>query len=106
MALEVQHLRKTYGKFKVVDDVSFFVRTGEIVGLLGPSGAGKTTTIHMMLGLISPIAGIVRIFGKRFEEHRAEILEKVRFTHAYVEVLIRLTVFENLMVFASLTRNS
>ena len=66
---EVQHLTKIYGNFKAVDDVSFFVRTGEIVGLLGPSGAGKTTTIHMMLGLVSPSAGSVRIFGKRFEEN-------------------------------------
>jgi ABC-2 type transport system ATP-binding protein len=100
--LEVQHLTKTYGNFRVVDDVSFFVRTGEIVGLLGPSGAGKTTTIHMMLGLISPTAGSVRIFGKHFEEHRAEILEKVSFTAPYVQFPIRLTVFENLMVFARL----
>jgi ABC-2 type transport system ATP-binding protein len=100
--LEVQHLTKIYGNFRVVDDVSFFVRTGEIVGLLGPSGAGKTTTIHMMLGLISPTAGSVRIFGKHFEEHRAEILEKVSFTAPYVQFPIRLTVFENLMVFARL----
>src|SRR5260370_42572756 len=99
MALEVQHLRKTYGKFKVVDDVSFFVRTGEIVGLLGPSGAGKTTTIHMMLGLIAPTSGSVRIFGKRFAENRAEILEKVSFTAPNVQLTIRLTVFENLMSF-------
>jgi ABC-2 type transport system ATP-binding protein len=100
--VEVQHLTKIYGNFRVVDDVSFFVRTGEIVGLLGPSGAGKTTTLHMMLGLISPSAGSVRIFGKRFEESRAEILEKVSFTAPYVQFPIRLTVFENLMVFARL----
>ena len=100
--VEVQHLTKIYGNFRVVDDVSFFVRTGEIVGLLGPSGAGKTTTLHMMLGLISPSAGSVRIFGKRFEENRAEILEKVSFTAPYVQFPIRLTVFENLMVFARL----
>jgi ABC-2 type transport system ATP-binding protein len=100
--LEVQHLTKIYGHFKAVDDVSFSVRTGEIVGLLGPSGAGKTTTIHMILGLISPSAGRVSIFGKRFEENREEILEKVSFTAPYVQFPIRLTVFENLMVFARL----
>src|ERR1700738_1028831 len=87
--LEVQHLSKAYGSFRAVDDVSFFVRTGEIVGLLGPSGAGKTTTIHMLLGLVSPSAGSVRIFGNRFEENRAEILEKVSFTAPYVQFPIR-----------------
>jgi ABC-2 type transport system ATP-binding protein len=95
--LEVQHLTKIYGNFRAIDDVSFFVRTGEIVALLGPSGAGKTTTIHLMLGLISPSAGSVRIFGKRFEENRDEILEKVSFTAPYVQFPIRLTVFENLI---------
>jgi ABC-2 type transport system ATP-binding protein len=100
--VEVQHLTKVYGNFRAVDDVSFFIRPGEIVGLLGPSGAGKTTTIHMMLGLISPSAGRVRIFGRLFKENREEILQKVSFTAPYVHFPIRLTVFENLMVFARL----
>ncbi|HTD15701.1 MAG TPA: ABC transporter ATP-binding protein [Chthoniobacterales bacterium] len=102
--VEVQHLTKLFGNFKAVDDVSFFVRASEIVGLLGPSGAGKTTTIHMMLGLISPTAGSVRIFGKRLEENREQILQKVSFTAPYVLFPTRLTVFENLLVFARLYR--
>ena len=61
---------------------------------------GKTTTIHMILGLISPTSGEVRIFGQRFEEHRQEILEQMNFTSPYVAFPVRLTVFENLMVFA------
>ena len=100
MLIEVDHLTKIFGKFVAVDDVSFEVRPGEIVGLLGPNGAGKTTTIHMILGLISATSGEVRIFGKRFEQHRQEILEQMNFTSPYVAFPIRLTVFENLLVFA------
>src|SRR5438552_3121238 len=100
MLIEIHRLTKIFGKFIAVDDVSFDVRPGEIVGLLGPNGAGKTTTIHMILGLISPTSGEVRIFGKRFEEHRQEILEQMNFTSPYVAFPVRLTVFENLMVFA------
>ncbi len=106
MLVEIDHLTKAFGKgsgrFVAVDDVSFAMGQGEIVGLLGPNGAGKTTTIHMILGLISPTSGEVRIFGKRFEEHRQEILEEMNFTSPYVAFPVRLTVFENLMVFAKM----
>src|SRR5689334_6133453 len=98
--LEVENLSKVFGTFTAVDDVSFAVGAGEIVGLLGPNGAGKTTTIHMILGLISPSAGAVRIFGKPFDAHREEILSQMNFTSPYVAFPIRLTVTENLMVFA------
>jgi ABC-2 type transport system ATP-binding protein len=100
MLIQIDRLTKIFGKFIAVNDVSFEVRPGEIVGLLGPNGAGKTTTIHMILGLISPTSGEVRIFGQRFEEHRQEILEQMNFTSPYVAFPVRLTVFENLMVFA------
>jgi ABC-2 type transport system ATP-binding protein len=100
MLVEVDHLSKIFGTFTAVDDVSFFIRPGEIVGLLGPNGAGKTTTIHMVLGLIAPTSGEVRIFGKRFDDHRQAILEEMNFTSPYVAFPIRLSVFENLMVFA------
>ena len=100
MLIEIDHLTKRFGKFTAVDDISFEVRPGEIVGLLGPNGAGKTTTIHMMLGLISPSAGEVRMFGKAFDTHRQEILEQMNFTSPYVAFPGRLTVFENLKVFA------
>jgi len=102
MLVEITHLTKTFGNFKAVDDVSFGVGEGEIVGILGPSGAGKSTTIHMILGLISPTAGEVRIFGMPFEGNRERILEKVSFSAPYVAFPGRLTVFENLMVFARL----
>lgn len=102
MLIEVEHLTKRFGDFTAVNDVSFCVQRGEIVGLLGPNGAGKTTTIHMLLGLITPSGGEIRIFGKRLDQARGEILEAVNFTSPYVAFPFRLTVMENLRVFARL----
>ncbi len=102
MSIEVRNLSKKFGTFTAVDEVSFSVAPGEIVGLLGPNGAGKTTTIHMILGLISPTAGEVRIFGKPFARNREEILGRMNFTSPYVMLPMRLTVMQNLLVFAAL----
>jgi len=102
MLVQVEHLTKTFDGFKAVDDVSFSIRRGEILGLLGPNGAGKTTTIQMVLGLITPSAGEIRIFGKNLATHREEILERTNFTCPYVSFPFRLTVLENLTVFARL----
>jgi ABC-2 type transport system ATP-binding protein len=98
--VEVEHLTKLFGTFKAVDDVSFLVGTGEIVGLIGPNGAGKTTIIHTMLGLIAPSAGSVRLFGRTLNEDRARILQRLNFTSPYVGFPPRLTVRENLKIFA------
>ena len=100
MLVTVERLTKTYGKFKAVDDVSFVVHAGEIAGLVGPNGAGKTTIIHMMLGLISPNAGTVRLFGKSLDANREQILQRLNFTSPYMAFPVRLTVLENLKVFA------
>jgi ABC-2 type transport system ATP-binding protein len=103
MLVEVEHLTKVFNRdFKAVDNVSFNVREGEIVGLLGPNGAGKTTTIHILLGLIAQTSGTVRIFGLPFDKHREEILQRANFSSPYVAFPFRLTVYENLMVFAQL----
>jgi ABC-2 type transport system ATP-binding protein len=102
MLLEIEHLTKTFGAFTAVDDVSFSIRRGETLGLLGPNGAGKSTTIHMMLGLVSPTSGEIRVFGKSLREHRRHILEKMNVSSPYVAFPNRLTVLENLMVFARL----
>jgi ABC-2 type transport system ATP-binding protein len=102
MLIEVEHLTKRFDGFTAVDDVSFSARRGEIVGLLGPNGAGKTTTLQMLLGLITPSGGEIRIFGKSLSEHRDAILEDVNFTSPYVAYPYRLTVLENLTVFAML----
>jgi ABC-2 type transport system ATP-binding protein len=100
--IEVRGLSKSFGAVRAVDDVSFDVEQGEIVGILGPNGAGKTTTIQMILGLVTPSAGEVRVFGKPFNENREEILGAVNFTSPYVSFPFRLTVLENLRVFARL----
>ncbi len=100
MLVEVENLSKTFGEFRAVDDVSFGIERGEIIGMLGPNGAGKTTTIHMILGLITPTSGRISIFGKSMATHRGEILEQVNFTSPYSTFPFRLTVLENLKVFA------
>jgi ABC-2 type transport system ATP-binding protein len=102
MLITVEGLTKIYGKFKAVDDVSFVVPAGEIVGLVGPNGAGKTTIIHMMLGLISPNAGLVRMFGKSLDTAREQVLQRLNFTSPYMAFPPRLSVFENLRVFAKI----
>lgn len=102
MLLDVRHLTKRFGDFVAVDDVSFSVAPGEILGLLGPNGADKTTSIHMLLGLITPSAGEVVVFGKPFAEHREELLQQMNFTSPNVAFPYRLTVMENLRVFARL----
>lgn len=102
MLVTVEGLTKTYGNFTAVDDVSFVIRPGEIVGLVGPNGAGKTTIIHMLLGLISPNAGTVRLFGKTLDADREQILQRLNFTSPYMAFPARLSVIENLTVFAGI----
>src|SRR4029077_4868835 len=71
-----------------------------IAGLVGPNGAGKTTIIHVVLGLISPNAGAVSLFGTSLDTHREQILQRLNFTSPYMAFPARLTVLENLTVFA------
>ncbi len=100
MVVEVKNLTKRFADFTAVDDISFTMDKAEIIGLLGPNGAGKTTIIHMLLDLITPSGGEILIFGKSFQKHREEILQYMNFASPYVALPYRLTVFENLMVFA------
>src|SRR5580658_1810142 len=76
-AVEIAHLRKTYGTFVAVDDVSFSVAAGEIFGILGPNGAGKTTTVECAIGLRSPDAGTIRLLGLDPHADRDEVHEIV-----------------------------
>jgi ABC-2 type transport system ATP-binding protein len=76
-AVEIAHLRKTYGSLVAVDDVSFTVATGEIFGILGPNGAGKTTTVECAIGLRTPDSGTVRLLGLDPRTDRAEVHQLV-----------------------------
>ena len=72
-AVEISHLRKTYGPLVAVDDVSFSVTEGEIFGILGPNGAGKTTTVECAIGLRSPDSGTVRLMGIDPQADKAQV---------------------------------
>src|SRR5262249_46706848 len=103
--LRVADLTKIYpGRppTKAVDGVSFALGRGEVLGLLGPNGAGKTTTIQMLLSTLEPTSGEIRYLGGSLARDRAAILAKVGFASAYSRLPRRLTVAENLDVFARL----
>ena len=100
--IEIKELKKTYGKTIAVDNLNFEIQKGKIIGLLGPNGCGKSTTIGMMLGLIKPTSGSVIIKNKNMENNRTSLLEKMNFVSPYVELPKKLTVEENLKVYARL----
>ncbi len=100
--LEVHDLVKVFRGTRAVDGVSFAIPKGRIVGLLGPNGAGKTTTIHMLLGLITPTSGRITYFGREFSRHRRECLQRINFASSFNTLQGRISVRENLLVFAHL----
>lgn len=100
--LEVSRLAKSFDDFKAVQDVSFEVKPGEVVGLLGVNGAGKTTVMSMLLGLITPDSGSIRVFGKDFTKNRLEILRRTNFCTTYAALPSNLKVKHNLRIFARL----
>ena len=104
MSIEIKNLNKKFENFFAVKNISFKINKGSIVGLLGPNGCGKTTTIGMMLGLIKPTSGTVVINNHDVENEneRTKILEKVNFISPYVELPKKLTVEENLKVYGKL----
>jgi ABC-2 type transport system ATP-binding protein len=97
--LSVQDLRKTYNDVVAVDGVTFGVAGGEVVGLLGPNGAGKTTIINVILGVLDPTAGVVRIAGEDLAENRSLALAHTNFAAVYAALPGNLTVVENLRFF-------
>ncbi|MBL94069.1 MAG: ABC transporter ATP-binding protein NatA [Alphaproteobacteria bacterium MarineAlpha3_Bin5] len=100
--VQAKGLVKKYGKILAVNDISFTISKGETIGLLGGNGAGKTTTIAMLLGLLLPTAGQIKIFGEDIEKGRNRVLSKMNFSSPYVDFPKRLSVVENLNVYARL----
>ena len=100
--LEVIGLSKTYNTKEAVKEVSFKVNQNEIIGILGPNGCGKTTTIGMILGLLKPSKGKVLINGVEIENQRVDLLNQLNFISPYIELPKKLTVRQNLEVYGRL----
>jgi len=100
--IEVLHLSKVFKSATAVEDISFAIAKGSTTGLLGGNGAGKTTTIGMIMGLILPTSGSVRVLGHDMTRERHQVLARMNFESPYVDMPHRLTVRQNLKVFAAL----
>ena len=100
--LETINLSKTYNTKYAVKNISFKLGQNEIIGILGPNGCGKTTTIGMILGLLKPTTGKVLINGIEIESHRVDLLNELNFISPYIELPKKLTVKQNLEVYGRL----
>jgi len=100
--VQVKNLKKNYSSKEAVKSISFNIKENEILGLLGPNGSGKTTTIGMLLGLLKPSAGEIKIDNMNFERNRIEILSKINFISPYIELPKKLSVKQNLIVYGKL----
>ena len=101
-SIKVINLKKIYGSKEAVKSLNFEIKENEIIGLLGPNGSGKTTTIGMILGLLKPTSGEVLINGLPIEDNHIEILQKINFISPYIELPKKLTVKQNLIVYGKL----
>lgn len=102
IVIEAVNLHKSFGPVTAVGDVSFSVPKGTTTALLGGNGAGKTTTISMLLGLLTPTSGSIRILGVDLLKDRYAVLSRMNFSSPYVDLPHRLTVEQNLRVYAEL----
>ena len=100
--LEIIDLSKSYDLKEAVRNISFEVNKNEIIGILGPNGCGKTTTIGMILGLLKPSKGKVLINGIEIEKQRVDLLNELNFISPYIELPKKLTVKQNLEVYGRL----
>jgi ABC-type multidrug transport system ATPase subunit len=101
--IQVKHLTKDFKEVKAVDDLSFSVNEGEVYGFLGQNGAGKSTTIRMLLTLIQPTAGEIEIFGLNLNKHRKEILRQTGAIIEKPDLYKYLTAVENVRIFSKLS---
>ena len=101
-SIEVINLSKKYKSKNAVSNINFKIGENEIVGLLGPNGCGKTTTIGMILGLLKPSNGYVLINGKNIETNKISLLHKMNFISPYIELPKKLKVKQNLIVYGKL----
>ncbi len=100
--IAVRGLTKDYDGVRAVDGIDFQVAQGTTTALLGGNGAGKTTTLSILAGLLLPTAGSVRVLGEDMLRHRYRVLHRMNFSSPYVDLPMRLTVRDNLRVFAGL----
>ena len=103
MKLKVKNISKKFNSLTAVNNISFEIEKNKVMGLLGPNGCGKTTTIGMMLGLITPTSGQIFINGIVLDpKNRIELLSSMNFASPYIELPKKLTVIQNLEVYARL----
>src|SRR5690348_2727616 len=101
--IQVEHLSKQIKEVKAVDDLSFTVNKGEVYGFLGQNAAGKSTTIRMLLTLVQPTSGQIRVFGKELLHNRKEILSNIGAIIERPDLYNYLTALENLQIMARLS---
>ena len=101
-SIVVNNLSKKYSNKLAVKNINFKINENEIIGLLGPNGCGKTTTIAMILGLLKPTSGEILINGFNIEKNRIKLLHKINFISPYIELPKKLTVKQNLTVYGKL----
>lgn len=101
--VKVSGLSKQFGSFTAVDQLSFSVEEGDVYGFLGQNGAGKSTTIRMLLSLITPTEGNMELFGLPLQSHRKEILQQIGAVIEKPDVYKYLSAYENLKLFARLS---
>ena len=101
-SIEVINLSKNYESKKAVTNINFKINENEIIGLLGPNGCGKTTTIGMILGLLKPTSGQILINGLNLEKNKISLLHNMNFISPYIELPKKLKVKQNLIVYGKL----